>query len=61
MLLAATPNKFMSPKLRMYAYRVMHGVLKWGLENNELTLARRIAYKWGERKWLMLGRVMKIE
>lgn len=45
----------------MYAYRVMYGVLKWGLENNELALSRRIAYRWGERKWLMLGRVMKIE
>lgn len=31
MLLTSTPSKFMSPKLRMYAYKVMYGVLKWGL------------------------------
>jgi hypothetical protein len=39
----------------------MERVLKWGLEHNEVALARRVIYKWSERRWAMLGKVMKIE
>jgi hypothetical protein len=43
------------------SYRVIYELMKWGLENNEIALARRLSYKWGEKKWMMLGKVMKIE
>lgn len=61
MLLSATPSKFMSPRLRVLSFRVMLQLLKWGLENNEVALARRIAYRWGDRRWMMLGKVIQVE
>lgn len=39
----------------------MEKVMKWGLETNEVSLARRILYKWSERKWMMLGKTIQVE
>jgi hypothetical protein len=51
----------MNPKIRKLGSSVMIKILKWGLENNEISLARKIAYKWNERKFLILGKMIQVE
>ena len=34
--------------------------MAWGLENNEISLVRRILYKWATRKWVVLGKVIQV-
>ena len=35
--------------------------MQWGLKKNEIGLVRRIMYKWSERKWMMLGKIIQVE
>jgi hypothetical protein len=50
----------MNPRIRKIGVGVMEKLLKWGLENNEINLARRLVYKWNERKFLMMGKMIQI-
>ena len=59
--LTLIPSKWMSSKLKKLGVKVMEKVMKWGLEKNEISLARRILYRWSERKWMMLGRTIQVE
>ena len=40
------PDKWMNPKVRKLGVSVMSKLLKWGLEKNEINLARKLVYKW---------------
>ena len=59
--LTLIPHKWMNSKLKKLGVKVMEKVMKWGLETNEVSLARRILYKWSERKWMMLGKTIQVE
>lgn len=60
-LINMIPDKWMNPKVRKLGTSVMSKLLKWGLENNEISLARRLVYKWNERKYILLGKTIQIE
>ena len=51
----------MNPKVRKLGVGVMSKLLKWGLENNEINLARKLAYKWNERKYILMGKTIQVE
>ena len=53
--------KWMNSKLQELGVKVMSKAMQWGLKKNEIGLVRRIMYKWSERKWLMLGKIIQIE
>jgi hypothetical protein len=55
------PDKWMNPQVRKLGVSVMSRLLRWGLEKNEVNLARRLVYKWNERKYLLLGKMVQVE
>lgn len=59
-MLSLLQKEYMSPKVRKYGILIIRRLMAWGLQNNEISLVRRILYKWATRKWIVVGKVIQI-
>ena len=59
-MLSLFNKEYVSPKLRRFGVSIVRRLMAWGLENNEISLVRRILYKWATRKWVVLGKVIQV-